>query len=509
MGKFRVNSSRGAPRYQELEVKVGWQDQTAHETYLGLSEGDFRRNPLMRYAASGQDVLNTDHNQAVARYFLQASRRTDLVVTGYRNVFARNWYKLQSVQGQGISGVIQNPDASPDAFAILQGASSEDDALVVRANNRTYESRGIQAVLGFRTGGGGTAHNVEMGVRFHQDHEDRLQWEDGYRMTPGGMVLTSEGVPGSQDNRRGEAEALALFIQDEIRVGRWSFVPGLRWEHIDFTRSDWERSDGERRQAPQLRENSVSTFIPGLGVTWEWSPRTHLFGGVHKGFGPPGPGADQDTRVEESRNYELGLRTRRAVVGADVTAFVSDYDNILGAATLATGEAGTGDLFNGGAVHTYGMEMASDVELGRLLDLPVRVPLRASYAFTRGEFRSSFTSAYGPWGQVERGDRLPYLPEHTWSGSLGLEEGAWDLSLEWSGASAMRTEAGRGAIRDGEGADRYHVFHLNAARDLGAMGTVYGGVQNLGDERYVVSRRPAGARPGLPRTFFLGFRVAR
>ena len=35
------------------------------------------------------------------------------------------------------------------------------------------------------------------------------------------------------------------------------------------------------------------------------------------------------------------------------------------------------------------------------------------------------------------------------------------------------------------------------------------GVENLADASYVVARRPAGARPGLPRTLMAGIRLAR
>jgi Fe(3+) dicitrate transport protein len=35
------------------------------------------------------------------------------------------------------------------------------------------------------------------------------------------------------------------------------------------------------------------------------------------------------------------------------------------------------------------------------------------------------------------------------------------------------------------------------------------GVENLADATYVVARRPAGARPGLPRTLMAGIRLER
>ena len=74
-------------------------------------------------------------------------------------------------------------------------------------------------------------------------------------------------------------------------------------------------------------------------------------------------------------------------------------------------------------------------------------------------------------------------------------------------SGAMRTQAGRGPIPEGEGTDSYVVFNLAGELQLDRRGTVFAGVQNLSDERYSVARRPAGLRPGLPRTLMAGLRV--
>jgi Fe(3+) dicitrate transport protein len=42
-----------------------------------------------------------------------------------------------------------------------------------------------------------------------------------------------------------------------------------------------------------------------------------------------------------------------------------------------------------------------------------------------------------------------------------------------------------------------------------ASSTLFIGIQNLTDATYVVARRPAGARPGLPRTLLAGIRISR
>ncbi len=510
MAKLRVNRDRSSERYQELELKVAYTDHVSDETYLGLTESDFRANGTFRYAASAADVMDAEHRQLQLRYFFRPGERTDLVVTAYRNEFARNWYKLQSVDGVSIGAVMEDPDSHASRLEVLRGADSGDDVLRLRANNREYVSQGVQAALGWRlddTRAG--SHDAEVGVRFHRDDEDRLQWEDGYRMSGGTLVPTSAGTPGSQANRLSEARALAAYAQNEIRAGRWAFVPGVRFESIEFSRSDWASDDPHRGGELTGRENSVSAFIPGVGASYDWSPWTELFVGVHKGFGPPGPGASSETRVEESTNYEAGLRMRRRGVGGDLTAYFSDYTNILGQATLATGESGVGELYNGGAVHVWGLEAAVDADLSTYLDLDVGLPVRAAYTFTRGLFRSSFTSEYGPWGTVDRGDRLPYLPEHTASGSLGVEQPGWQVGFAWNAASAMRTTAGTGSIEQSSRVDRFLVFNLSAERRFGELATAYASVQNLTDERYVVSRRPAGARPGLPRTFLTGVRISR
>lgn len=509
MAKLRFNTDREAPRYHELELKVGLQDHLSDETYLGLTEADFRAHSNLRYAASRNDVMDTDHQQVQARYFSTLTPSADVVVTAYRNDFARNWYKLQSVEGASIAQVLADPEAHSGRLAILQGADSGDGALWLRANNRSYLSQGIQSTLGWHLGGDRFRHDLEVGVRYHQDDEDRLQWEDGFRMSSGQLIQTSQGTPGTQANRKSEANAWAFHLQNEIQAGGWSFVPGLRYETIQFVRNDWDPEDGARQDSPRVRENTVSALIPGLGATWEWSPRVHLFGGVHRGFGPPGPGADAQVKVEESVNWESGVRMRRAGMGLNVTGFFSDYSNILGRATLAGGETGTGELFNGGRVEVWGLEAAVDADLARYLDLPMELPVRATYTFNRGTFLTGFQSEYGPWGTVEAGDRVPYLPEHLFSGSFGVNRGGWGSTLAWNGSGAMRTAAGRGAIAEDEGTDRFLVFNLSGEFELPGGGTLYGGVQNLTDERYVVSRRPAGARPGLPRTLFVGMRVSR
>ncbi|MCH7564241.1 MAG: TonB-dependent receptor plug domain-containing protein, partial [Gemmatimonadetes bacterium] len=123
VGKLRINTDRDATTYQQVELKVGFTDEVSDETYLGLTDSDFALSPFRRYAASQFDVLDAEHSQVQVRHFL-AHGRLDFTTTLYRNDFSRNWYKLQSVRGKGISSVLAAPEANAEALEILKGASS-------------------------------------------------------------------------------------------------------------------------------------------------------------------------------------------------------------------------------------------------------------------------------------------------------------------------------------------------------------------------------------------------
>lgn len=507
--KLRINTNRDARLYQQLELKLGVYDETSNETYLGLTEADFRSQPFRRYRASSEDVMRADHRQFQLRHAIRFPAGPDVNTVVYHNDFARNWYKLDGVNGVAIADILSDPDRHLDALAVLRGSDSDVDALTVRANNRDYVSTGVQSVIGLVAAVGASDHEIEVGVRYHRDEEDRFQHEDGFQMLAGEMVRTSAGSPGSQSNRVSEATAQAVFLQDRVEIGRWSLTPGVRYESIDFTRTDYGLDDPTRVVPERVRDTHVDAWIPGLGIGYEVGPGIDLFGGVHRGFGPPGPGADDDTEAERSLNYELGLRLTRSNAEAQATVFYNDYENILGRATLAVGDdAGDGELFNGGAARVSGIELAlsSDQPFGS--SQRWSAPVRLAYTYTSTEFGTSFESSFPPWGAVEKGDELPYVPRHQLHAAIGIANPVWMIELTADHVSVARTQAGRGAVPPGQGTDDYTVWSVGSEYKLSPWATLFAGVQNLTAAEYVVARRPAGARPGLSRTALAGIRIS-
>jgi Fe(3+) dicitrate transport protein len=506
VGKFRINSDSASPIQQSLELKVGKTTQKGDETYLGLTEADFEITPYRRYAASQLDVIDTDHEQIQLTHLIAPASDWSVTTTVYRNEFFRNWYKLDSVNGLSISTILDNPSSHANAMKLLEGKIDDTTgALRVRANRRTYDSEGIQSVLWFEKGTS-VRHDVRVGIRFHRDSEDRFQEDDRYGMNGGTMYLVTPGAPGSNANRVISAEALALFVEDRIHFGRWTLTPGLRFESIDFTQEDYGRTDPDRTGTSlTVRENPVDELLPGLGVSYDINSTLNVFAGVHKGFAPPGAGVNEETKPESSINYEVGARYALGQFETKVIGFFNDYENLLGRDTLSSGGTGTGDLFNGGAVDVYGAEVSLGYDVGAANRWAVDVPVQLAYTYTSAEFKTSFTTSFPDWAPaVQKGDQLPYLPEHQWNLGVGVAKDKWDTFVNLNYADRMRTEPGQGPILEGTGTDDALTLDLSVGYRVREDARFFVQVRNLTDEEYIVARRPAGVRPGLPRTAMVG-----
>ncbi len=509
MAKFMVRTNPNASIYQRADFKIGFYDEISDETYLGLTREDFADNPFRRYAASQEDQMRARHFQMMLRHFAQLSQRMDLTTTLYRNEFARDWYKLQTVNGIGPAGVLRNPEENQAAFNVLRGGNSADDALVIRSNNREYYSQGIESILGYYVDWGATENDIQIGVRFHQDEEDRFQFEDGYRMNGGNMILTSEGVPGTQANRVGSATALAIYGQNTITYNDFTFTPGLRYEHIWFENRNFGSNDLDRTGSSlDLNEYTIDVFIPGIGVTYNVNDALTLISGIHKGFSPPSPGSSADTRSESSVNYELGFRYANNTFQFETIGFFNNYSNLLGSDLAAGGGGGTTAQFNAGEVKVMGLELTANTDIAPFLGAEnYSLPFSINYTFTDATFQTNFESDFGPWGTVESGDKLPFIPRQQVNTSLGLDYNRFSLNLNGTATSKMRTLAGKENITTEESTDAYFLVDASSSYQISESINVFMNLRNVLNETYIVSDRPHGIRPGLPRTFMGGIKV--
>jgi Fe(3+) dicitrate transport protein len=512
LAKLKWSSPVSASVQQSLQLKLADVTETSHETYLGLSEVDFAISPFRRYAASAQDVMNTEQTQTVLTHTVAPSKRLEIKTDIYRTTFHRNWYKLdRAVDSTGttmeLGEILNSPDDFSEGYSYLTGSSTIGLAgLDVQANNRNYFAQGIQSRLIYTFGKAEVKNRIIFGSRFHRDLVDRFQWRDRYSMDNGTMELVTPGIHGTAGNRVESASALANYLRATLHFGDFTLTPGLRHENISFERYDYGSSDLERLGNGDYRVNNVSVLLPGVGLNYQISSALDVFTGVHRGFIPPG--SKPETEPELSINSELGVRFSHRYVSAQMVIFSNNYSNLLGADLDASGGTGSGDLFNGGSAMANGLEF--ELAVDPFTDGPcdhISMPVRIAYTYTDATFTNAFDSDFGAWGDVEVGDALPYLAPHQLSLVTSFEHEKIAIDISGRFTSAMRTVAGQGEILLAESTDESLIFDSGIRYEVSNHLNVTLGVTNLLDRAYAVSRRPYGLRPNMPRALRIGVSV--
>ncbi|HEY1075987.1 MAG TPA: TonB-dependent receptor [Fontimonas sp.] len=477
-----------------LELRLGYADEDSDETYLGLTEADFRANPVRRYRASALDHFDGERNDQRIDW-TQDLLGGRLVATAYSQQFDRLWRRFDNLGSGTIGDVLSHPDTPSNRvlYGVLTGAEDGDpnfegDDLQIRTNDRQFRSSGIQARQQWSLSAYGE-HRVEVGARLHSDRARRLHTMFAYDMLDGSLVR-NDLPPQIKDNNVGRTLALAAWLRDEIGIGRWTFAPGLRVEQIgtEYINFATQRS----------RDNDYTVVLPGLGVNYAVSDGLNLLAGVHKGFSPAAVGPSADAEPEEAINYEAGGRLQTAYGRFELIGFYSDYSNL----TIAcTGSSGCGELdtqTNAGRAATQGFEAgyAHSWALGGALSLP----LALSYTYTDAEFREPFVFRDPQGGDidVEPGFGLPYIPAQRLNLRTSLEGNDWSGGVSLTYQSRMRDFTASGPIAPGTGSDAFTVVDLFGRWDFSRHWAFTARADNVLDREYLVSRRPFGARPGRP-----------
>ena len=508
LAKFRINTDEGAKIYQSLHFKIQFSEETANETYLGLTDTDFNKNPYRRYRASSEDLMDSEHQQYQLTHLLKFSPAFAITTTGYVNKFKRNWYKLDDVnlgERVGINNVLSDPDTYAMEYnALLGNTDSTEDVFGIKANNRKYTSKGIQSIARMRWGAD-WLQSLELGIRYHEDEEDRYQWVDRYGFQNNELIRTTVGIKGADANRISNAKAIAAHTLYKLNLGRFTLTPGIRYENIVLGRINYGTNDGSRLGTDlSERENQVDVWIPGIGANYTFTDKLSIFGGVHKGFSPPGNTEGQD--AERSINYELGTRFNYHGIQGEVIGYYNDYQNLLGSDLAASGGTGSLDQFNAGEVRVSGIEVLLNYNLLNNLSQKFRLPVTFTYTLTDTEFLSSFESDNDIFGEVTAGDEMPYIAKNQFNLNFGLMHKKFAVDLGARYIDAFRTQAGTATIPTNLRVDSNFVVDLSGRYFYNDHFTFSANIINLFDTTYAVSRVPAGLRPGHP--FGINFSIA-
>jgi Fe(3+) dicitrate transport protein len=474
---------------QSLLFKAQSSSEVSDETYLGLSDTDFSRDPNRRYGLSAIDEMDNDHQGYSAVYGLALSDALQFTATGYYNEFSRDWFKLNG------GGDFVNAANAGDVTAqgILDGTVNAA-GLVYKHNDREYTSQGIELNFDFDLG----AHRLAAGARLHEDEMDRYQPDENYDQVGGELVFVAVEQPTGSDNRLEEADAVSLWLTDGWQVtAALDIELALRYEDVESQRRQFATPD--RSDTPSRIGNDSAEWLPGMSFTDRLAGDWQLLAGVHRGFSPLGGGATEDQDPETSINWEAGVRYEGNWF-VEAIGFYSDFENFTENCSNANpcSNGATSGSFTTGEAAIQGLEFQAGTEFG---PEHLSFPLDLMYTYT-----DATVIRDNPLEGFEEGDWLASVPEHTFSLRAGVETGfGWDNYVVARYIDEMCVSVG--CNRDGDRFDRTEdlfVLDLISRYRVTAEGIVYVKVENLLDEQSIVSRTPDGARPNKPLTASVG-----
>jgi Fe(3+) dicitrate transport protein len=498
MLKARYESGNHSLAFKYLDL-----DETSEQSYVGLSQVSFNKNPHRRYGMTQYDEMQNDGDQTSLTY-RGNFENLDIILTTWSNDYHRDWFKVDKANnskvggvGNGINNVISAANAGNiTAQGILDGTVATEVKL--KHNNRYYTNEGYQLKLKTELGN----HSITFGYRDMDDSESRYQDYECFDQSASGtnsaLRSCGTGYTGS-NNRLRESNATSFYIEDTISLGKLALTVGHRSEEYDQVENRWNDGVPTRTMLASgyPKSKSGDYTSTGFGATYDLNENVKLVAGFHEGMTPM-----FGTDPEKADNMELGVRYLNGTSNLEVFYFQSDYSSLKAECKNSQGgDCDAGDIFDGGAVDVSGIEISgSKIYQVGSLDFPVGI----TYTSTDATFANSFDDDGEYWGVVSSGDEVPYVPSSSLAIVLGFvnDSGITGNIRLVSNGSACSTAA----CGTYQNIDSHNFIDTNLRKAVSENLDVYMIIENLLDSVDVVARAPKdGARAQKPRTMKFGF----
>ncbi|GGG55229.1 TonB-dependent receptor [Pseudohongiella nitratireducens] len=496
LAKFTVNTAGDSSFYQQLDLKIQYSEELSNETYVGLTDRDFRDTSNRRYGLTANDQMDTRHSSISARHLVQLNDQITLTTTAYQNRFKRDWFKVDKIDGSSFGSLIDAANIGDvSAQSILNGDT--DAEISIKHNAREYTSQGLQSVAEWSV----SSHQMELGIRYHEDDVDRFQPSEVFQQSSGNLVFDRITSPSSSNNRIEEAEALAIHFMDTWQASaQLDVTMGLRHEDIDTRQLRY--SDPQRSTRTLTANNSVSETLWSLGATYDLTPNWQVLAGVHTGFAPASAGSSDNVEPEKSQNYEAGFRYQSDAFNSSVIGFFSDYESTVLNCSQAfpCGQQSSGSQSLGQS-EIAGVELMLETRLYN--SGSVQVPLMVSFTHTDAEITDAESN-----DSLQAGDVLRYVPENVLSTQVGINYGdslSVYVNANYVSEMCHNNECDRPGINDTLlETDETLIFDLVGHYNINDNTRLYIKIDNILDEQEIVARSPGGARPSKPRAASVG-----
>ncbi len=448
-----------------LGLKLSWYENDANISYRGLLLDEFRAGA--RYNPAPDDWYLTDRTTADLNHRFTISDRATLTSVAYRSRLTRDYWRYDV-----------NTQASNAA-----GRWVYTNALT--GNNRAFDRYGLDTRLTLDHRLFGLDNSAEVGLRgFYEESDDRRI-----------RATRDQDRTGLNDRHIVDsAKNAAVHLHNRIQLSdRLAITPGVRFE-------TYEQKRRVLTDDNETAATSNSELLPGVGATFSLAPSAQLYGGVYRAFSPATNGValdgmtDQMLEAERSTNFELGVRGAQGAFDYELALFRLDFQNqvVTGNSDPALSQSNAGATLHQGAEVALGYRLTQGVALsGNVTWVPV----------------SRFETG------VNEGNRIPYSPRVLANLALDVHQGPFSAALlahhrgaQFGDETNLRDIPSNAAGGIWGGLMPAHTL-LDLTGQWQATGalSVFGGLKNLTDERYITGLRQ-GIYVGPGRTVEVGVR---
>jgi len=410
------------------------------------------------------------------------------------------------------------------------GEASQFDFRTFGGHYRRYSKRQRGGGFGtLPTGANASTNSIEEQDFYTFGFEPRVRHsydafgQEGHTLTAGVLTYFSDSPREDQRGSAPDADSgalrnksdremqyLSLFAEHLFRFGPLSITPGVRLEHIWQHVKEDVNADKASAGTP-LGEADEFDFVPlfGVGVAYDVAPQAQLYTNFSQAYRPKiftqavstGTNDVINSDLEEGKSwlFDVGLRGRQwKALHWDVSYFLLKFYDQIGASGNTIENVGD-------ALH-QGLELAAEADLvGLLYDAARKTAVRERIGSVRPYVNLMLLDATFIEGPQD-GKTPQYAPQYV------LRFGAQYTFTDRLKLSLSSTFVDDHFADDSNLANRtvpsYKVWDLTAEIALWKdYVTLFGGINNLFDERYYARIRSDGIDPAYERNIYGGVKV--
>ncbi len=270
--------------------------------------------------------------------------------------------------------------------------------------------------------------------------------------------------PWGEDNER-----TGLFVQDQVTLGDWDFLAGLRYSSFST-------------QAIGGEEYSDSDLAPRLGVVYRYTDDLSFYGTYAEGFEPnfgytSAQGGPFDPTT--SRLFEVGAK--HLAFGGDLLFTAALYHIVNDDIVVWANDASNPDLYR-----QRGQEQSTGLELEAIGNLTDRLSIIANYAYNNAEVTEDEIAENE--GKTKEG--APHHAATLW--------GKYDLGSGFAVGAGAEYVGERETFQEGFPLPDYTLFNAGVFYEKGDVDISLVGKNLADEEHWTGGYRASRVYPGDP-----------